>query len=223
MKVFTAAQHHEVLPAWAEYRRQLDQAPEVLALDFHTDVLCAARRGVALPPPDAWQNETAVALAVSQLHHDEHFDWALRSGMIAKALIISLSPCAVPPEHPALEVRRDGNLPDMMTMLNEPEKFYPFAAAVLSDGFLQSQLLDREMPEKGFIFDIDCDFVLCRKALQPEQHTVFDDLLRRAGLITLSCENDWVKLLQLPGENLSGREIAEILEGYCHALAAPDR
>ena len=76
---------------------------------------------------------------------------------------------------------------------------------------------------KGFIFDIDCDFVLCRKALHPEQHTVFDKLLCRAGLITLSCENDWVKILQLPGENLSGREIAGILEEYCHALAAPDR
>ncbi len=220
MKVFTAALHHEVLTAWAEYRRQLARAPEVVTLDFHTDVLCSARRGVALPPPGAWQDAGAVALAVSQLRHDEHFDWALHCGMISKAVIVSVSPCAVKPEHPALQVVHDPALPDMMTMLNAPEKFMPFASAVLSDGFLKKQL-PAGVPAPGFILDIDCDYILCRKALHPAEHSFFDKLICNAGLITLSREDDWVKILQLPGEKLTGGETAAFLEEYCYALAAP--
>ncbi len=222
MKVCSVALHHEVLTAWAAYRKSSSRPPEVLTLDFHTDVLCSARRGIPVPRPGAWQDEKSVVQAVSLLHHDEHFDWALHSGMIARAVIISLSPCSVPPEHPALEVRYSEELPDVMTLLNEPESSRPFAAAVLTDGFLQKQLAGN-FPEPGFILDIDCDYFLCREALHPAQHTIFDRLLGSAGLITLSRENDWVKILQLPGEKLSGEEISGILEEYIHAFTAPER
>lgn len=194
--------HHEVLTAWEKFSRSGAGIPEVLSLDFHTDVLNCARRGIGFPP-DA---EAAVKL----LHHDEHFDWALRAGIISRAVIVALSPCATAPEHPALEVRRSEVLPEMEVMLNDPERFRPVADMVLDDRFLAPLLADG-FPRGNFILDIDCDYFLTGKALVPEQHELIGQLAERAGLITFSCENDWVKILKLPGENFSGKSAAERL------------
>ena len=219
MKCAAVALHHEVLNVWAQYRRERSCAPEVLSLDFHTDVLCALRRGIPEVSPEVWQDSAAVARAVELLHHDEHFDWALRGGIIAAARIIALSPCAVAPEHPDLSVIHPPGLPDMEVMLNDPEHFRPLAQTVLSDGFL-SRCLDSWRPEPGFILDIDCDFFMVKQALFPEKSAVFDDLLANAGLVTLSCEEDWVKILRLPGEYFTGAEAAEILEQRLNEITA---
>jgi hypothetical protein len=194
--------HHQVLEAWEECFREKGIAPRVLSLDFHTDVLNSARRGIGFP--------TGAKEAVEVLHHDEHFDWALRAGVISKAVIIALSPCAVAPEHPALEVRRSGSLPEMEVILNEPEKFRDFAENVLDDRFLEPLLSDG-FPSEPYILDIDCDYLLCRKALEPAESSLFDHLAENAQLITLCRENEWVKILKLPGENITGESIADTL------------
>lgn len=199
--------HHEVLPVWAECAEKNGVAPEVLTLDFHTDVLCSCRRGVS---PETGRSVGCAAAAVAQLHHDEHFDWALRSGIISRAVIISLSGCAVMPEHPALEVRHSEILPPVGVMLNEPEKFRDTASSVLDDSFLGPLLADK-YPHGKYILDIDCDYILCRSALCPKKHRVIDDLAEYAQLITFSCENDWVRILKLPGESISGTSIAHEL------------
>ena len=191
--------HHEVLAAWERFSRESGAIPEVLTLDFHTDVLNCAGRGIG-SPADA-------AAAVEVLHHDEHFDWALRKKIISKAVILSLSPCSVAPEHPELEVRRREMLPEMDVMLNDPENFRPLADMVLDDRFLAPLLADG-FPHGSFILDIDCDFFLTEKSLEPEHHEVIDSLAQRAGLITFSRENDWVKILKLPGEKITGEIIA---------------
>ena len=126
--------HHQVLEAWEDFRLNSGIVPEVLSFDFHTDVLNCARRGITLP-------ENA-AEAVNVLHHDEHFDWALRKNIISRAVIAALSPCAVMPEHPALEVRNSPLLPDMDTMLNDPDTFRSTAESVFSDSFLLPLLAD---------------------------------------------------------------------------------
>lgn len=202
MKTAVFDLHHEVLYAWEECRKVLASPPEVLSLDFHTDVLNSARRGVELP-----ENGKE---AVKILHHDEHFDWALRAGIISRAVIVALSPCAVAPEHPGLTVRRSDLLPDMEKMLNSPEDFRPVAEKVLDDRFLQP-LLNDGFPAGKFILDIDCDYLLCEKALFPEEHALIDALAQQAELITLSRENDWVKILKLPGEKITGTALAEQL------------
>ena len=192
--------HHEVLPFWEKCRDRLGRLPQVLSLDFHTDVLNAQRRGIECGGD--------VCEAVKLLHHDEHFDWALRSGVICRAVILALSPCAVLPEHPALEVRRSELLPDMDVMLNRPEKFRSAAEMVLDDRCL-SPLLRDGCPQEPYILDIDCDYIMCGKALEPEYGGVFAGLAANAELVTLSRENDWVRILKLPGEKISGSYIAE--------------
>jgi len=221
MQVVTVDLHHQVLTAWAEYRRTLSMPPEVLSFDFHTDVMRCFRRNAPDPEGDAWANPGIVADAVARLRHDEHFDWALRGGAAAEVRIISLSPCAVEPEHEKMQVIRHPGLPDMETMLNVPEQFRPLAAAVLSDGFL-APLVGDKLPEQGFILDVDCDYFLCREALFPEHRRIFDTLVKRAGLVTISRENDWVRLLKLPGENIDGTTLAQTLEKVVYAVLETD-
>jgi hypothetical protein len=194
--------HHQVLEAWEECRVKNGIAPAVLSLDFHTDVLNCARRGVVFP-------ENA-AQAVEVLHHDEHFDWALRADIISQAVIIALSSCSVMPEHTRLEVRNSDLVPDMDTMLNEPEIFRSTAEKVLSDSFLIPLLAD-DFPPQPYILDIDCDYLLCAKALDIEKNSFIDRLAANAQLITLCRENDWVKILKLPNENISGDMLCSAL------------
>ncbi|MBR2625094.1 MAG: UPF0489 family protein [Lentisphaeria bacterium] len=195
---FIVAYHHEVLPAWERCSVLLGKAPAVLSLDFHTDVLNCAARGV-LP-------ET-VPEALDKLHHDEHFDWALRAGIISRAVIISLSPCAVQPEHPALEVRRSKDLPDLEAMLNSPEDFREMAGMVLDDRFLAPLLTDG-FPHGEYILDIDCDVVMCEAALHPEQSSLIDTLASNAAMITFSREEEWIRILKLPGETIDGFSVS---------------
>ncbi len=209
-KIHIVDLHHEVLPHWAALRRELDTAPEVLCLDFHTDVIRCRREGIE-PHPKAYLDDGLLKHAVTELHHDEHFDWALRSDIISKAVIISLAECAVPPEHPFLEVRRNELLPGMDKMLNAPEEFFPVAERVLSDGFLR-ELLSDGFPHKKYILDIDCDYILCRAALEHPEQAAFRKLIGNAQMVTISKESDWVKILQLKGENITGDFIAETLE-----------
>ena len=213
MKVVTVALHHEVLTAWAEYRLTLDHSPQVWSLDFHTDVLCARRRGIALP-------ETA-AQAVNELHHDEHFDWALRAGVISRGVIGALAPCSVLPEHPGLTVLRHPGLPELDRMLNADSDFSALAATVLEDDFLCA-VFGETLPPAGYILDIDCDYFMCEAALHPQKDRFWHALIARAGLITLSCENEWVKLLRLRGETLTGTAAAAELEKQINAVVAAD-
>ncbi|MBR7120896.1 MAG: hypothetical protein IKC94_01485 [Lentisphaeria bacterium] len=200
----TVSLHHEVLEAWEKFCNSSAVAPQVLSLDFHTDTLNCQRRNIPLPDN--------AAAAVRVLHHDEHFDWALRTGMISRAVIIALSPCAAPPEHPALEVRNHPDMPELQTLLNDPDHARPFLENVLSDNFL-FRLLPDGFPRIPYILDIDCDFILCAKALQIPPGSLLIKLASQAGLITISEENDWVKILKLPGEILSGTTIAGKLTG----------
>ena len=201
-KCVTVSLHHQVLEAWEEFRKSCTVAPQVLSLDFHTDTLDCRRRNIPLPD--------SAAEAVKLLHHDEHFDWALRSGIISRAVIIALSPGAVPPEHPALTVINHPETPDLQTLLNSPECSRSFLQSVLSDRFL-APLLPENFPGTPYILDIDCDFILCSAALKKEKISLLRTLAANAGLITLSEENDWVKILKLPGENLTGKSSAESL------------
>ena len=222
MRIATVALHHEALTHWAAYRRTCADAPELLTLDFHTDVLSCLRRGVPAPPHGVWRDEAAVAAAVKQLRHDEQIDWALRGVLISRAVAAALSPASVPPEHPALTVRRFPGMPDPERILNDPEGFRDLAERVLTDEMLSSVLPAGGMAS-GFVLDIDCDLILCRRALEPAAHAVLDDLFRRAGLVSISREVDWVRLLKLPDETLDGGTVAAILERYGeHVVADSD-
>ena len=217
-KIHIVDQHHQVLLSWAELRRELPESPSVWSLDYHTDTMPAFRGERQPPSAGDFRNPETVEKAVAVLRHDEHFDWALRAGIASE---INLGICGAETDiiaHPSINVRRPAGFPDPDTILNAPEDARAALENFLSDANLL-QLFPR-LPVCGekYILDIDCDCILCRKALFPETAAVWKDLLKNAALITLSRENDWVKILKLPGETITGNEIAGIIQSEAETL-----
>lgn len=210
-RIHIVEEHHQVLTFWAELRRELPEAPQVWSLDYHTDTMPCFRGKYPEPEKDDFKSPEKVAAAVAKLRHDEHFDWALRAGV---ASAVHLGICGGETDiiaHPAISVRRAPELPPPETILNSPGSARSALENFLSDESLL-QMFPR-LPQAGesYILDIDCDCILCWKTLFPEDNAVWKKLLKNAALITLSMESDWVKILKLPGETITGAEIAGIL------------
>lgn len=206
-KTVSVPLHHQVLIPWSELCARLAAPPCVLSLDFHTDTLSAADRGLPSPEPGGFRCPETISSAVKTLHHDEHFDWALRSGMIARAVILAISPQTAPLPHPGLSVLPFQGAPYVQTILNHPESVRDFADTLLSRG-LPSPEPDFTRGNDPWILDIDCDVFLTERALKYPEDGLFADWIRRASLITVSRESDWVKLLRLPGEHVTGENLA---------------
>lgn len=205
--------HHQVLKCWTEVRKKINSPVRVITLDYHTDTMPCFRH--ELPPPQYgdWQDEKILQHALKNLRHDEHFDWAVCAGIISGADILAYFPPYQKPENPLLNVISPPEFPEADIILNQPEKFRHMAEKVISTPFLLKHL-ESVLPKDGepYIFDIDCDYFLCRKALENPDNQLFVKLLHNALAVTVSLENDWVKILKLPGETLTGSETALILQ-----------
>ena len=210
--------HHEVLELWSMVRRDLNSCTslEVVTLDHHTDVV-AAFRGREAVPSGSWMSPEKVSNAIAGLKHDEHIDWAIKSGLLERAQVIAHVNETTPADN-RIKVLHDRNFPDEFTQLNEPEKFFPLASRVLDDGFLIPLL--GEIPTGKYILDIDCDNFLCRKALYPENNTLWHKLIKNACAITVSKESDYVRILKLRNEDISGDSIAAYLLELFETLLA---
>ena len=210
--------HHEVLRFWAAWRREHDFMPSVLTLDHHTDVVQAFRNESIVVPEGAWRSEECLERAVAEIKHDEHFDWALRAGIVSR---IDLGICGAETDiiaHPGICVRRPAEFPEPELILNSPEISRPYLENFLNDDSLRQLFPHLPAPGENYILDIDCDAILCRQALFPAKSEIIDKLLKNARLITISLENDWVKLLKLPGETITGTEIARIIKEHTRQL-----
>ena len=206
-KVFITENHHEVLTFWAAYRRENPDPLSVLTIDHHTDVVQAFRNGNRTIGQGAWLDEAKVLNAVSELKHDEHFDWAVRSGLIEEAFIASHT-CATTPANDKLHICCDPAWPDENEFFRDPEKYRELADSVLETSYLFRQFGNLEQYGK-FIFDIDCDYILTSRALMPRDSRYLKQLLSQAALITISLESDWVRLLKYRGENINSGLIAD--------------
>ena len=204
-------EHHHVITHWSNLRRTLNTPPAVWTLDYHTDTMPCFRGTRPTPSPDAWKDPLAAAEAVQLLRHDEHFDWALRAGIISEAHIGICGDNTDIIAHPGIFVCRPEDFPSSEVILNSPELFRPQAESVLESSFLSALFPILPAPGEPYILDIDCDYILCRKALYPHDDKIITSLIQNAALITLSTENDWVKILKLPSESITGSEIASLL------------
>lgn len=206
ISVETVDLHHQVLVAWARYRSSLAQPPIAVTFDYHTDTLPAFGRAAADETVRrAWleavdfRNPATVEAAVGRLSHDEHLDLAVKAGIVSRSIVVAHA------DHPGcaderIQVTADGSWPEMNLLLNDPAAFRPLADRVFEEEWLADRLAAAGfVPEEhaGFIFDLDLDYLLTAKALQPRRPGLLHRLLANAGLITLSRENDWLRLLRL--------------------------
>lgn len=200
-------QHHEVLPAWAE-----STASRVISLDFHTDTLPAFQRFIehgGTPPEFSSEPETIAGL-LQFMRHDEHFDYALKSGIVDSIQLIShFNFTRSVPDGVTIYVP-DGaeNLKEYDVDLLAPE-FFLRADKMLEDSFLKDKL--NRLPEPPYILDIDLDYFVTKRSLQPEEPDFFIQLFRRAETVTIAMEKEWVKLLSRPGDNLTSEYILKTI------------
>lgn len=106
--VYTVDEHHKALAAWAMIRRGLDEAPNLVTIDHHTDTHEAFLGHAStefferrIADPDVlrsqliqrinWRDDASVGGAIAKLRHDEHIHAATMSGTLADAFCIQLS------------------------------------------------------------------------------------------------------------------------------------
>lgn len=206
------SQHHEVLRAWCRHRRTVETPPVAVTFDHHTDTLpafsraasCEAERESWIAEFD-WRSDASVEAALRRLRHDEHLDLALRGGVISRSIVIAHSTENVITEslNPRIRVAADATWPELNCLLNHPEEFRPRASRVFESDFLAERFAEAEFhPEDtpGFLFDLDLDYLLTRKALAPTDGTWLRHLLNSAALVTASREEEWLRLLRLDSE-----------------------
>ncbi len=224
-RIVAVEQHHEVLFPWAELRRATGRAARALTLDHHTDVLEAfSHCGGARPGDFDRVDAASVSAAIARLRHDEHLDWALRSGILAESWVLAHENFTVP-AHPAMHLLHDPEWPEEMVMLNDSSVYRPFADQVLESDFLRRILpetLLHASDEMPLILDIDLDYFATAQAIRPVEPSVFGALARRSMLITLSLESDWVRLLRLEEETISGEFLLQEMIRLLTAVLAED-
>jgi len=205
--IYIVEDHHHVLVPWMDFREKSGKPFVSLTLDHHTDVLPADSRCAF----DLTHDNLMKSLAL--LRHDEHLDWAVKSGIIERALIVSHENFTNP-ANPQLQVICDPDWPDSQEILNSSDKAREMASKVLESEFLTKQLSAANIPSDAtLVLDIDLDYFLTAAALSPKAPELFLSLVRRSPIITISMEREWVKILRLKGENISSESIlAELLQ-----------
>ena len=188
--VYLVEDHHHALLPWREICRELGTPPHVLTLDHHTDTL----------PAFTHFNEVnkvchpvlvPVEEALPDLRHDEHFDFAVRNGIIRSATIFSHVNFAVD-VNPALTIVHEPPINEALTTL---EDYY---ARILEADFLYHNLKQAPLPAGiPYILDIDLDCFKGARSIAPEDPSVFRKLVLNAAAITICRERDWVRLLNL--------------------------
>ena len=198
-------QHHQVLPFWSETagNTPLDF---ILTLDHHTDILPAFG---SLETPPVIDREDPFS-AVELLRHDEHIDWALKAGIMKRAIILSHENFTEP-AHPAMKVICPEIWPGTQEILNSSPEAVAAAEKVLESDYLKTALREEDL-SGSYIVDIDLDNFLCAKALLPDDPEFFLVLIRNAKGISISMERDWQKILRLKGETLTSGTILSMLE-----------
>lgn len=204
--------HHEVLRAWCRHRREVEQPPAAVTFDHHTDTLPAFSRAASGEQEREawiagfdWRSDESIENALRKLRHDEHLDLALRGGVISRSIVIAHSTENVITEtlNPRIRVVADDTWPELNFLLNHPEEFRPRASRVFETGWLAARFAEAEFsPEEnpGFLFDLDLDYLLTVDALSPADGTLLQTLLRTAALVTVSREEEWLRLLKLDPE-----------------------
>lgn len=191
-KVNIVEDHHFALFPWAEAAAQLPEPLFILTLDHHTDTLPAfthykeVNNGKTHKLLYNWKEPAELGEALEEMRHDEHFDFAVRNGIIRGGAIFSHVNFAVD-VNPALKIVH------FPPEEGREEEYY---SETLESSFLEKNLAMIHLA-RPYILDIDLDVFKGEKSIAPDDPSVFYQLIRDAEEITVCRERDWVRLLNL--------------------------
>ena len=132
-----------------------------------------------------------MSASVGILHHDEHFDYAVKRGLIAGAILITHENFSLANHNPALEIIH--NPPGESK--SEKELYY---SQILETDFLENALAQAKTKlTDNYILDIDLDCFKTEKSVHPDNPKLFHSLIKNARAITICLERDWVRLLNM--------------------------
>lgn len=239
--------HHHALLPWAWERNDAGRALRLLTLDHHTDTLqafthYAQSHGLENIFFSAdFRSEKEIRGVLGKMRHDEQIDFAIRSGIVDSALLVTHENFSVF-VNPRIRIlheppfRGGASLTDFsrssVDSVFPGECFRPslsvlsaYYAKALEDDFFLSlfhQAGMADIPEAGFLLDVDLDYFKTPESLEPEKSLVFYELIRRSRAVTISRERDWVRLLNLDFGRIvdyayAEKRILEHIERACSA------
>lgn len=199
--------HHQAIGHWMEFAAA---KPMVISLDHHTDVVESFARSEQKGNFVAtdWRRNLTL------LHHDEHFHWALMSEVISSAVIVAQENFTAV-SHPGIRVVCDPGWPPAEEVFAGTLQAREMAKQSLESDFLRRQLSGIEIP-KPYIFDIDLDYILSHSALFSLEGSFLRELVKNAEVVTLSREDEWRKILQIPGDAIATDEVIQFLQTNFH-------
>ncbi len=190
-RVYEVEDHHHVLIPWQTETRRLGRKVHILTLDHHTDTLPAFTHYNETHPEPHPVNGVSAEDAIPDLRHDEHFDFAVKTGIIQSGTIFSHVNFSVD-VNPALTIVHDKPADESIEALGH------YYAQILESEFLSRNLKTAPLPGGvPYILDIDLDCFKGARSVAPESPDVFLELIRNACAVTVSRERDWVRLLNL--------------------------
>jgi hypothetical protein len=218
-KIYIVDNHHEVILPWSEYASNAETAPVLLTFDHHADTRSAFYRHASELEGQEWgqvkdqliarveiNEPSTIAAALERLRNNEHIDFALQTGILSDAVVFSLLSVGVCRDYanskicyidPCCTSKCNKNSHDeecqidvsdkviegqeLLFKLNQINRFIP--------GFFFADKI-----YKKYILDIDLDCFHTKKAINPEDLTVFNYLVKNAEIITIATEEDYVEL-----------------------------
>ncbi len=141
-------------------------------------------------------------------------------------------PIAPQPYSYSIPKERIVELPHQMVSSGEPARSKGYADQALESDFLRRhlELIEAIIQSAGvpglfeapYILDFDLDYFNTRRSVQPANHDVLHELIRRAEIITIAREPKCVSNLQKTGEKLTSDWLeAELKRHIRAALSTP--
>ena len=211
-QIYVVERHHEVLPAWAQYRRSLRQAPVLVTLDHHTDTSPPFRRHLGqhasadahLDLRTQWLREIdfrehrTLVRACERLNNDEHIVTAIASDIVSAAMVVAHNAADT-----GASVFQEHRIVCRGVDVSRTNVRAEDCARVLESDFLHPRLKDfdailraageQPLGERPYILDIDLDYFNTLSAVQPQDAAVFRSLVAGAGLVTIATEPEYVR------------------------------
>jgi hypothetical protein len=232
-RVYIAESHHYVIKEWFRYKKS---GVHLLSFDYHTDFQKALVRkfsnsGAAKHISYNEYLSTYISCydidaAIKDLRHDEHIDFALRSGIIEKAYVFSYDNFS--DKERVKNVCEEGDHRENARIFSYCERYHPQAQPPPYDEIKEShmakinttdvvlgeviQKFDRYgFDHNNYILDFDCDFIRNKEAMTHSNLNILERLIGGAKAITIARESSCVD--EFSEGKLTSDEIQEWLIG----------